>query len=490
MNTLTDRNQRIIIEIQNEGTFSLEKGENVLSVLTEQGLFEDSHCGGRGTCGKCVVRFLQGAPLPMPADRRRFSPQELRDGFRLACMAKPQQSCKIELCVQRKDLFIMDRALYGEDILPGGEPCEAAEMAGDHEETLIVTDLGTTTMVLLLVEKKTGRILDTVKKLNPQKKYGADVVSRMQASISGRKSELSDLVKGDMEKAVGEWRAKGYEPEKMILAGNTVMVHLLMEYDVTGISKAPFTPVTTASVCCDIGGVQGETVPGISAFVGGDVVAGMLVCRRLMQEDGVSCALLVDLGTNGEMVLFTENGNWCTATAAGPAFEGGFGGRMYGTDVIAAVAGLLQKGIADETGLMKEPYFSEGFTEDNLSIRQTDIRHLQEAKAAVFAGIRILMEEAGVLNDEIGHVYLAGGFGYKLNVEAACEIGLIPVSFKDKTTAVGNTALAGGYLYHFTDDGQVSEMIKNTKSINLAEKEQFGDYYLRAMELRGESDFT
>ncbi len=490
MKNLTDRNQRIDIEIQNEGTFSLEKGENVLSVLTEQGFFEVSHCGGHGTCGKCVVRFLQGAPLPVPADRRRFSPQELRDGFRLACMAKPRQSCRIELCVQREEMFIMDRALCDEEMLPGGEPGEVLETAGGHEETLIVTDLGTTTMVLLLVEKKTGRIIDTMKKLNPQQKYGADVVSRMQASVSGKKRELSDLVKRDMEKAVTEWRAKGYEPKRMVLSGNMVMVHLLMEYDVIGLSKAPFTPVTTSSVCYDIGGIQGKTVPGISAFVGGDVVAGMLVCRRLMQEDGISCALLVDLGTNGEMVLFTEKGNWCTATAAGPAFEGGFGGRMYGTDVIAAVAELLKKGIADETGLMKEPYFSEGFTEDKMSIRQADIRHLQEAKAAVFAGIRILIEEAGVSGEDIGHVYLAGGFGYRLNVEAACEIGLIPVSFKKKTTAVGNTALAGGYLYDLTDDVQVREMIKNTKSINLAEKEHFNDYYLRAMELRGESDFT
>ena len=490
----TDREQITIeIEIQNEGTFSLTKGENVLSVLIEQGLFKTSHCGGHGTCGKCEVCFLSGAPLPKPADRRRFSPQQLRDGWRLACMAKPQQDCVIALKERRDDGFILDEVLlFGE-----GEG-----VSGD--ETMILADLGTTTIVLLLVEKKTGRILETYKEMNPQRIYGADVISRMEHAMEGKNRELSDLVNMVMNTAITAWKAKGYVPEKIILAGNTVMLHLLMNYDVSGLSRAPFEAVTTMSVSFESAGIRGVTVPGISAFVGGDIVAGMLLCKRLMRTEKVSRALLIDLGTNGEMALISPEGNHCTATAAGPAFEGGFGGRMYGADVILAVAGLLRKGIVDETGLMMQPHFSEGYEEGEVQIRQEDIRALQVAKAAVFAGIRILLEEAEISAQEIENVYLAGGFGYKLSVEAACDIGLIPTVFREKTIAIGNAALSGAYLYGCQermgdlDQGgdvlnlqdSVQELIQSTKSINLAEKEHFNDYYLQAMNLREERDFS
>ncbi len=476
MENHTDRDH-IKVEIQKEGTFSLEKGENVLSVLIENGLFDTSHCAGHGTCGKCAVCFTSGAPLPKPADRRRFSPQQLREGWRLACMAKPLQDCVITKPESRDDAFILDKVLLFEE-----------SMGVSEEETVIVADLGTTTIVLLLVEKKTGRILDIYKEMNPQRKYGADVVSRMEMAIKGKNSELSELVNSVLRQAVANWEAKGHTPERIFLAGNTVMTHLLMDYDVSGLSRAPFNPVTTVSVSFGSAGIQGTTVPGISAFVGGDIVAGMLVCRRLMQKEGVARTLFIDLGTNGEMALLTPKGNFCTATAAGPAFEGGFGGRMYGADVIAAVAELLRKEVVDETGLMVQPYFSEGYEKGEVRIRQEDIRALQTAKAAVFAGIRILLEEAGISENEIERVYLAGGFGYKLSVEAACAIGLIPMVFREMTIAVGNTALSGAYLYALGD--ATENMIENTKSINLAEKQNFNDYYLQAMNLREERDFS
>lgn len=488
----TDKEQ-IKIEIQNERTFSLAKGENVLSVLIAQGLFDTSHCGGHGTCGKCEVRFLSGSPLPKPADRRRFTPQQLREGWRLACMAKPQQDCVIALPERQGEEFILDKVLlFG----------ESEGVSGD--ETVILADLGTTTIVLMLVEKKTGRILEINKEMNPQRKYGADVISRMEHAMEGKNKELSDLVNVVIDRAITEWKTKGHAPDQIILAGNTVMTHLLMNYDISGLSRAPFKPVTTMSVSFESAEINGITVPGISAFVGGDIVAGMLVCKRLMQAEKVSRALLIDLGTNGEMALISPEGNLCTATAAGPAFEGGFGGRMYGADVIAAVAELRRKEVVDETGLMAQPYFSEGYEEGEVQIRQEDIRALQVAKAAVFAGIRILLEEAGISAQEIERVYLAGGFGYMLSVEAACDIGLIPAVLGEKTIAIGNAALSGAYLYGCqertgdSDQGgdvldlqdPVQELIQNTRSINLAEKEHFNDYYLQAMSLREERDFS
>ena len=479
----------IKVEIQNEGTFSLSKGENVLSVLIEQGLFDVSHCGGHGTCGKCAVCFATGAPLPLPADRRRFSPGELRDGWRLACMAKPQMDCLIRLPQRRETEFILDRTLLG-------GLGKHLQTTCDERETVAVADLGTTSIVVLLVEKRTGRILSTYKRMNPQRRYGADVISRMEHAMGGKQAELSGLVNDVLAEAIGQWQKQGHAPQRIYLAGNTVMIHLLNEYPVDGLSKAPFVPVTTDAVPFAIAGVEGTALPGISAFVGGDITAGMLVCRETMKKDGVRRALLIDLGTNGEMVLFTETKDYCTATAAGPAFEGGFGNVIFGSDVIRITASLLEREIIDGTGLLAEPYFENGFHEGGVCIRQEDIRALQMAKAAVFAGIRILMEEAGISETEIERVYLAGGFGFRLDIQSACAIGLIPSVWRERTVAAGNTALAGAYLYGCMEGrGALAaditkEMTQKTISINLAEKERFHDYYLRAMNLREERDFS
>ena len=473
--------EQIKVKIQDEGTFSLEKGENVLSVLIEQGLFETAHCAGHGTCGKCAVRFISGAPLPKPADRRRFLPEMLREGWRLACMAKPQQDCVITKPEQARDRFILDKTLLGD--LNRGD-----KMSSGESENVVLADLGTTTIVLLLVEKQTGKILDAYKGRNRQWSYGADVISRMERAIAGDGEELSRLVNDDMQAVLERWKGMGYQPKELVLAGNTVMVHLLKGYPVEGLAKAPFVPVTTESVSFELADVRGRTVPGISAFVGGDIVAGMLVCKKEMEKDSIKNALLIDLGTNGEMVLFTEKGSYCTATAAGPAFEGGFGGLIFGSDVIKIAASLLERGVIDETGLLAEEYFEAGFHDGPFWFRQQDIRALQTAKAAVFAGIRILLEEAGLSEDEIERVYLAGGFGYRLSVEAACKIGLIPSVWRERTTPSGNTALAGAYLY--ARGAATDDIIKDTKSINLAEKDHFNEYYLQAMNLREERDFS
>ncbi|MBE5881611.1 MAG: DUF4445 domain-containing protein [Lachnospiraceae bacterium] len=491
--------ENIRLEIKGEGAFSLKKGENVLSVLIGQNLFVDSHCGGHGTCGKCAVRFTSGAPLPLPGDRRRFSPQQLREGWRLACLAKPKQDCALELGFTKKDDFILDKTLFGrcdKECALGNEPA-GADSDGQDMKTMVVADLGSTTIVLQLVESRTGKIIDTYKTMNPQRKYGADVITRMEHALAGKKQELSDLVNDCLEEAVLGWKQRGYHPERILLAGNTVMVHLLMGYETERLAKAPFVPVTTQLCSFEAAGTDAVTLPGISAFVGGDITAGIYVCKELMQKESVQRALLIDLGTNGEMAFLTPERILCTATAAGPAFEGGFGSCIYGSDVIAVAADLLEKGIADETGLMAEPYFTDGYRDGNISVYQEDIRSLQMAKAAVFAGIRILLEKEGMKAGDVQRVYLAGGFGYKLSVEAACRIGLIPSVWRERTVAVGNTALAGAYIYGKTESdtsvtsgNNAEEMLQKCESINLAECDNFNTYYLQAMELKEERDLS
>ena len=200
--------------------------------------------------------------------------------------------------------------------------------------------------------------------------------------------------------------------------------------------------------------------------------------------------LFVDLGTNGEMAITDGRRMIVTATAAGPAFEGD--GTMMGTDRIALTAQLLRKGILDETGLLEEPYFTEGVRIGNAKknmcyFKQEDIRALQMAKAAIRAGVEILWEEMG--RPEIEKVCLAGGFGYYLDVEAAVAIGLLPSYMRGRVQAVGNTSLAGAYELgrdlcgNRLDADALEERTGLAESMNLAETERFEDLYLKYMNL-------
>lgn len=478
--------ETIQVVIKGEGTFSLTKGESVLSVLKEKKLTELSHCGGNGTCQKCVVRFIKGAPLPQPGDRRRFEAPQLREGYRLACLAKPQQDCILELCIGEEEQFILTETPIMKVAVV---PMEAS--SEEYGDTMITVDLGTTTIVLQLVEIERGIIIDTYQALNPQRSFGSDVVSRMQHAITGNGKILSEKVMNCIKNGMARWILAGFTPKLAVIAGNTVMTHLLMEYDVEGLSKAPFAPVTLEPVSTQVGNVPAVIMPGVSAFVGGDIVSGIMACRKKMNETGVKYALLLDLGTNGEMAMIGPDKILCTATSAGPAFEGGATVNVPGSDMIEITARLLSKHIVDDTGLIEEAYFHQGITVDGVMIRQEDIRGLQIAKAAVFAGIRLLLKEYGIAREEVEQIYLAGGFGYKLDVDAACEIGLIPVSMKERTIAVGNTALAGAFLYgkkYLAEDNPnpAEEIIRISGSMNLAECEEFNDIYVHAMDLREE----
>lgn len=491
------RKEEILITIQNVGTFSLQKGESVLSALKRHNLLTFSHCGGNGTCGRCRVRFLEGAPLPCPGDRRHFSPQELRQGWRLACLAKPKRDAELILAPPKEKMTVLSDTELGQ--YPGTQQIKSqvvfprADSGSEQTATMLVIDLGTTTIVMQLREIGSGRIIDTYTALNPQRRFGADVVARMQKAMDGDAALLSECVVYCLESGMEKWLRAGFTPAFAVLAGNTVMLHLLLGQDVQGLAGAPFEPVTTAEQSYDILGVETIIMPGISAFVGADIMAGILACRRDMEQDGIECALLVDLGTNGEMALLKGTDIWCTATAAGPAFEGGATVNVPGADMIHIAAQLLQSGCVDETGLVKEPSLRSGITVEGVLIRQEDIRGLQLAKAAVLAGISTLMYEAGVRPQQIRRVYLAGGFGYYLDVDAACHIGVLPMGLKHCVRSVGNAALAGAALYaQALADKEEAVRIRDmaahvreaAKSINLADTGRFQELYMESMYLR------
>lgn len=489
------RKEEILITIQNVGTFSLQRGESVLSALKRHNLLQFSNCGGNGICGKCRVRFLEGTPLPSPGDRKCFSPQELRQGWRLACLAKPQRDTKLILAPMQEKMTVLSTTELGENRkqIKSQIMSPSAENGNEHAAAMVVIDLGTTTIVMQLREIGSGRILDTYTALNPQRSFGANVVARMQKAMDGEAALLSECIVHCLESGMEKWLRMGFTPAFAVLAGNTVMLHLLLGQDVQGLAGAPFEPVTTAEQSYDILGVETIIMPGISAFVGADIMAGILACRRDMEQDGLGCALLVDLGTNGEMALLQGQDIWCTATAAGPAFEGGATVNVPGADMIHIAAQLLQSGCVDETGLVREPSLRSGVTVEDVLIRQEDIRNLQMAKAAVLAGISTLLYEAKVLPQQIERVYLAGGFGYYLDVDAACLIGVLPMGLQRCVRSVGNAALAGMALYAQAladkeEAVRIRDMaahVKETaKSINLADTGRFQELYVESMYLR------
>ena len=224
-------------------------------------------------------------------------------------------------------------------------------------------------------------------------------------------------------------------------------------------------------------------MPGISAFVGADIVAGVYALKMCSQENKNKVSLLIDLGTNGEMALGNAKKLLVSATAAGPAFEGRSISPMDGTDLIDITAELLKQGILDETGLMVEPYFEQGYQYKNNTVTQEDIRALQMAKAAICAGIRIMMREYPITPEAIDTVYLAGGFGYYLDTNSAAIIGLIPEELAGKVKAVGNTSLMGAYLYGRNADAR-EEVLTITElaiPVNLAEQEGFEENYLESL---------
>lgn len=459
------------------------------------------------------MRFLQAAPFPTSQDRQAFSPEELRLGYRLACMTRPRNDCVVRVdFVKPREIEIVTIASNMTDVSEKSDQSSQEKISKNRY--MIAVDLGTTTIAMQLMDIDTGQVMDTYCAMNPQRRYGADVLSRIQAanaesSDTGAAKTMQNDVWSVLQDGINAFcRVCGEKsPEAvlccMCIAGNTTMEHLLMGLSTEGLGKSPFLPTELGlQKCClsdmgidTAGRLPAYIVPGISAFVGGDIVAGLYALKMLplsnTADTRCGTALLIDLGTNGEMAITDGKRMIATATAAGPAFEGGPGKTAVGSDMTAVTAALLKEGIIDETGLMAEPYFEEGIdvsiSDSSIRLVQKDIRDLQMAKAAVRAGVEILLRKMG--NPPIAQVYLAGGFGYYLNVEAAISIGLLPEALRACTTAVGNTSLAGAFEMGrdlwtgALREERLAEMIQGIESINLAEQEEFEELYIRYMNL-------
>lgn len=417
-------------------------------------------------------------------------------------------------------------------------PREAGEGYG------VAVDIGTTTLVAYLVNLGSGKTEGVVSGLNLQKSWGGDVISRVQAVIDSGCGPLQKSIANQLSRMlyrlVEEARIPWEDLRGVSIAGNTVMMHLFAGVDPRNIAVVPFIPVFT--------GMRIESsavllprlpiivpiilLPSISGFIGADIVSGMLA-TGIRERDKPS--MLIDIGTNGELVLGDSRRVVACSTAAGPAFEGatiscGVGGipgainrvsispegelqlttiaddeplGICGSGIIDLAAVLVTAGVVDETGRLLPPdelpreiprdlrsrINEEGFfiarhrDGHDLYFTPRDVREVQLAKAAVAAGIDVLLEEYGISVESVDAVYLAGGFGSYINTESAVAIGLLPGALMDHIVAAGNTAGAGAVrvLLSSKDFYHVQNLADHVDYVELSASMSFQEKYVEQM---------
>lgn len=499
-----------------------KKNETILDVFKRHEIYQNAICGGRGSCGKCKVQIVAGTLEVTEADRKKLTPEEIEKGYRLSCIAMPKQGLTIRLPDSKEGAFRILTTYQGESK-------DLNESEGKDRTYAVAIDIGTTTLAIALVDEKTGEVLFTTSAINTQSIYGADVISRIQAANEGKGPYLRASVQAVIVKGIREildhTGIVGKAIGQVVIGCNTTMGHILMGYSCESLGVSPFTPVNIESITESFESLFGEKdlacqvtiLPGISTYVGGDIVAGLLACD-FDETEGI--CLLVDFGTNGEMAIGNKDRILCTATAAGPAFEGGnissgtgsvegaicsitleekevkiktIGDKpptgLCGTGVIEAVAELVKAELVDETGRLEEDYFEEGFklatTEQgkNIYFTQKDLREVQLAKSAIRSGIEILIENYGITYEEIDKVYLAGGFGFNLDQAKAIVVGLFPEEIREKMKVIGNSCLGGAIKYIRDKEGpkRVAQIGDISTEINLSQDKRFNEYYVDYM---------
>lgn len=322
-------------------------------------------------------------------------------------------------------------------------------------------DLGSTTIDTAIVEIETEKRLTERSFKNRQSLYGSDVINRILAAsrdkkkLASMKAMVSDDLRENASEMLKALSLKQDDIKKICICGNATMISILLEYDIESMGHAPFDTRLHESVQCASDlffaddffcGAQLFLTGTASAFIGGDVLAGMAYIekRLIAPNNKIKKWMLLDLGTNGEMVLCSEGKYFATSASCGPAFEGSLRRQhVYGSGALSAIAlGVKTKNIL-KNGALKPPFDEKGITISNVRLNSDIIRDIILAKAAIRTGIDFLLDEAGMDADRLDAVFLAGGFGFYLDLDAAYYLGLLPKTFDDKVIVIGNSSLAG-----------------------------------------------
>ncbi len=336
----------------------------------------------------------------------------------------------------------------------------------------LAVDIGTTNIKMCKVDLSNGKVLGEYQKKNSQECFGSDVMARISAACNGKAERMQELVRGDIE--LGKEKLDLPYPKKTAIVCNGVMAAILMGDPLEGMKEHPFSLHRKSFP------VQDKTVlaPAASAFIGGDIIAGLSVLPETEK-----LFLFIDLGTNGEMVLGTREKMFATSVAAGPAFE--TYGEQNGSTKLELLAKAYSDGAVDETGLLREEYFTSGY----YGLTQQEIRDIQMAKAAVRTGVEFLLSRykacyAEDAADKVMNVYLAGGMGV-LSEKACLTIGMLPKEFAGKICFLGNTALRGA-VHLLLEETAYDDMLLQTRNIipyPLAVWKEFNTAFVRYLDL-------
>lgn len=439
----------------------VKKGSNLFEEVRSQGSL-NALCNGRGMCGKCKVKVDRALP-PSEVEEKLLSVAQIRQNIRLACQ-HPFLEEDVEVTWIDKDNMVVLGLDKGH-----------VDIIRATSDLLLAIDLGTTTVVMTLIDGKSGEVLLEHKFTNPQRMYGADVLSRIEVTLTNH-DVCHRLIKNEIRKLCADIVDR-FHPTSMTIGitGNTTMSHLWLNADVRPLIQIPYRPsvsemqVQSIRKVLDIG-VDGSIIvyPPIAAYLGSDILAGMSLFNLFETNKNV---LFIDLGTNGEIVLAADGQLYATSTAAGPAFEGvnmssGCGavdgaidhffqidGNLTFTTINEGTpVGICGSGYIDLIScLLKGPMESSGYLMDEvifqdhpkISITQKDVREFQLAKAAIRSGMDMCLNAARISYDQLDALMIAGGFGKHVNLDAAMDIGLIPKQCKENTVFVGNSSLSG-----------------------------------------------
>ena len=458
-------------------------------------------CGGKGICGKCRVRAT-GALSPLSREEERhLTPFEIADGMRLSCCTIVEGDC----CVTVDADSVMAVVTDGKSSARAVSPTFAAYGAA--------VDVGTTTIAARLYDT-TGRLLAQTGCVNPQTAFGADVLSRVQKVGEGHDltTPLQTAVNGLLSDLAGVAGVAPAAIDGVVITGNTAMLCFLTATDPNSLAHAPFAlprsfnetlPAASVGLAALAPNRPVYLPPCASAFIGADALCAALACNF---DDRT--ALLADMGTNGEMVLSHNNTLYACSTAAGPAFEGvGIscgvpavegaidevvlvngrltphtigGGKpigICGSGLVDAAACLLATEEMDVSGFIHTPLTLC----DGVTLAQEDIRALQQAKAAVSAGLQTLLYHADLIADEVEVLYTAGGFGSRLNGRNAAAIGLLPRGLSALIQPVGNAAFDGAsrLLLDVDARSQITTLVDKIRVVDLANDHFFADRYIK-----------
>jgi uncharacterized 2Fe-2S/4Fe-4S cluster protein (DUF4445 family) len=485
---------RVLIRLEPLGeTVPAEAGTPLREVLFAYGV--EFPCGGESRCKRCRVRVIEGE-LTGSAGAGILTAREFAEGWRLACRASVTGDVTLEVG-QWESSILSDESAFQFTPRPG---------------LGIAIDLGTTTLVAQLVDLETASVLGVRTALNPQARYGADVMTRVQFALTADgRDELCTVIRNELGRMVRELVDGHASPAVIAIAGNTVMHHLFCGFDVSPLAHAPFEPVEMEAVeftgqTLQWPAASSATVrflPNLGGFVGSDILAGIAAMHMGRNDDLVA---LVDLGTNGEIVLGTRDRLICTSTAVGPAFEGGriscgmraatgaissvaldgdawrcrvLGGGsargICGSGLVDAVACGLESGIIRANGRITKPLELI----DGLRLTQQDVREVQLAKGAIAGGMRVLLRRLNARFEDVSALYLAGAFGNYINVASAQRIGLL--EFSDEIIQpAGNTALLGAKRALFDGDSY-GELRKRIEHVPLGADRDFQEEYVSAI---------